>query len=126
MEKYNIHKIEEKLNCKKNIDHETFIFMSKIADYEKTYEFYKAEIQKQKITELNRINKEFLTNDYQRRYAVNQQILVSSICGEDNMSQELSRLIREQKVKLFKKILFYFFYFCLIFYFVIFRIILRK
>jgi len=72
--------------------------MSKIEEYEKTYNFYKAEITKQKINELNRINKEFLTNDYNRRYGVSQQILVSAICGEDNMSQEYSRMMREQKV----------------------------
>jgi len=72
--------------------------MSKIADYEKTYEFYKAEINKQKTNELNRINKEFLTNDYNRRYGANQQVLVSAICGEDNMTQEYSRIMREQKV----------------------------
>jgi hypothetical protein len=72
--------------------------MSKISDYEKTYDFYKSEIQKQKINEINRINKEFLTNDYNRRYGVNQQVLVSAVCGEDNMSQEYSRMMREQKV----------------------------
>jgi len=72
--------------------------MSKIADYEKTYEYYKAEINKQKINELNRVNKEFLTNDYKRRYGANQQVLVSAICGEDNMTQEYSRIMREQKV----------------------------
>ena len=74
--------------------------MSKITEYEKTYEYYKAETHNQKINELNRINKEFLTNDYQRRYGVTQQVMVSSICGEDNMSQELSRIMRDQKVKL--------------------------
>lgn len=78
--------------------------MSKIAEYEKTYDFYKAEIHKQKINELNRINKEFLTNDYHRRYGVTQQNLVSAICGEDNMTHEYSRIMREQKVKL--KIIF--------------------
>lgn len=87
------------MNKKTNKDQETLILMSKIADYEKAFDYYKSEIEKQKKKEINRINKEFLTNDYQRRYNISQHALVSAIYGEDNMSQEYSRMMREQKVK---------------------------
>lgn len=73
--------------------------MAKIQEYEKIYTNYISEIQTQKKRELNRISKEFLTNDYQRRYNVRQEVVVSAICGEDNMNSEYTRLIREQKVK---------------------------
>jgi hypothetical protein len=73
--------------------------MGKIADYEKAFNFFKSEIEKEKKREINRINKEFLTNDYQRRYNITQHTLVSAIFGEDNMSFEYTRLMREQKVK---------------------------
>lgn len=75
------------------------MLMAKINENEKIYFNSKKEIQVQKRAELSRISKEFLTNDFERRYNVSQDIVVSAICGEDNMNQELSRLTREQKVK---------------------------
>jgi len=87
------------LNKKTNKDQETLILMAKIADYDKAFDFFKSEIEKEKKREINRINKEFLTNDYQRRYNIPQHTLVSAIFGEDNMTVEYSRLMREQKVK---------------------------
>jgi len=88
------------LTKKQTIDEEILSLISKIAEFEKVYNICKAEIQTQKKRELNRISKEYLTNDYERRYNVPQEIAISSICGEDNMNAELSRLIREQKVKI--------------------------
>ena len=87
------------MNKKINKDQETLVLMGKIADYEKAFNFFKSEIEKEKKREINRINKEFLTNDYQRRYNITQHTLVSAIFGEDNMSFEYTRLMREQKVK---------------------------
>lgn len=81
-----------------NTDEETLILMTKIEEYEKTFSFYKLEIERQKKKEINRMIKEFLTNDYQRRFNVTQQTLVSAIYGEDSMSNEYHRMIREQKV----------------------------
>lgn len=75
--------------------------MEKINENEKIYRNCKKEIQTKKREELSRISKEFLTNDFERRYNVSQDIVVSAICGEDNLNQELSRLIREQKVIFF-------------------------
>ena len=81
-----------------NIDQDTLNLIIKMEEYEKTFNLYKLDIEKQKKNEINRINKEFLTNDYQRRFNANLHMLISAIYGEDNMSIEFSRLIKEQKV----------------------------
>ena len=80
------------------------MLMAKINENEKIFFNCKKEIQTKKRIELSRVSKEFLTNDFERRYNVTQDVVVSAICGEDNMNQELSRLLREQKVILFFKI----------------------
>jgi len=86
------------LSKKQTIDEEVLGLMTKISEYEKVYENCKSEIQISKKRELNRISKEYLTNDYERRYNISQETVISAICGEDNMNAEFSRLIREQKV----------------------------
>jgi hypothetical protein len=80
------------------------MLMAKINENENIYDKCRKEIQTLKKIELSRISKEFLTNDFERRYNVSQDIVVSAICGEDNMNTELLRLRREEKVIL----LFYF------------------
>jgi hypothetical protein len=72
--------------------------MSKVVDYEKALNYYKTEIEIQKKREIKRINKEFLTNDYQRRYNISQHTLVSAIYGEEKMSSEYNKLLRDQNV----------------------------
>ncbi len=85
---------------KQTIDEDVLVMMTKITEFEKIYDACKNEIQIYKKRELNRISKEYLTNDYERRYNVKQEIVISAICGEDNMNAEFSRLIREQKVNM--------------------------
>ena len=99
-------KIQEILIQKKINDEEMLMLMAKINEKEKIYFNCKKEIQTQKSIELSRISEEFMKNDFERRYNVTKDIVVSSICGEDNMNQEMSRLKREEKVGIF---LFYFF-----------------
>ena len=74
-----------------------FIFQS-LQRSKTLFSYYKKEIDQQKKGEASRMNKEFLTNDYQRRFNVNLHTLISAIYGEDSMSAEYSRMIREQKV----------------------------
>ena len=100
MRKYNVNKMEETLK-QNNIDIDTLNLMSKIEDYEKTFRFYKSEIEKQKKQELNRMNKDFITNDYQRRFGVTLHTIVSAIYGEDSMSSQYHSMMREQKVNYF-------------------------
>jgi hypothetical protein len=91
-------KIQDMLVQQQIVDEELLMLMAKINEYEKIFENCKKEIDVQKRAELSRISKEFLTNDFERRYNVSQNSVVSAICGEDNMNQELSRVMREQKV----------------------------
>jgi hypothetical protein len=51
-----------------------------------------------KRNELNRINKEFYTNEYQRRFNVTQEEMISALIGVDNTSNEIIRQKREQRV----------------------------
>ena len=99
-------KIQDMLIKKQILDEELLMLMSKISENEKIYENCRKEIISQKRIELSRISKEFLTNDFEKRYSVTQDIVVSAICGEDNMNQELSKVMREQKVK--KNLIYYF------------------
>lgn len=105
--KFNIYKLMESMNKKTHTNQEVMNLMSKVTDYENALKYYKTEIEKQKKREINRINKEFLTNDYQRRFNITQHTLVSAIYGEEKMSSEYSKLIRDQKVKY---VLFYYRY----------------
>ena len=86
------------MNKKTAKDPEVMILMSKLVDYENALNFYKTDIEKQKKREITRINKEFLTNDYKRRYNITQHTLVSAIYGEEKMTSENSRMVREQNV----------------------------
>lgn len=80
-------------------DQDISMLMVKITELEKIHILNKSEILFLKRNEINRINKEYLTNDYERRYGETQNIIVAAIFGEDNMSAEYSRILREQRVK---------------------------
>jgi len=56
-----------------------------------------------KKSELDRINKEYLINDYERRFKVPHEVIISALIGEDNTSNEYARQKREQK-KYFQEI----------------------
>ena len=61
-----------------------------------------------KRSEINRISFEFLKKDYERRFSVSIDDIVSVIVGEDNTSHEISKQKREHRVNyilfnLFKK-----------------------
>lgn len=101
-EKMNIKKIEEYLKQKENLNEEGLSVVNKIAELEKIYNKFKKELSQSRRQQLNRIGREFLVNDYARRYNVSQEVIVSAIAGEDNANSELLRQTREQKVKIFK------------------------
>jgi hypothetical protein len=88
------------LSNKKNLLNENIVeLISKINELEKVYEKYKKELLTIRRNELNRLNKEYLVNDYERRFGVPLDIIISAIAGEDNKNSELSKQQREQKVK---------------------------
>ena len=47
--------------------------------------------------ELDRLNKEFYRNNYQRRFGVSQEVVISAIVGEDFLLHELFREKKQQK-----------------------------
>jgi hypothetical protein len=48
--------------------------------------------------ELSRINKEFLINNYERRFKIDHQSLIATIVGQDFAAREYSDKLREQRV----------------------------
>jgi hypothetical protein len=65
---------------------------------EALYEKKKKILHKIKRDELDRIAKEFLTNEYERRFNVSKKTVVSAIVGEDNANFEIARQTREENV----------------------------
>lgn len=61
------------------------------------------EMNNMRKAELDRVNKEFYTYDYERRYSVNLEIMVSVIVGEDNVANEIGKQRRDQEAY-FKKL----------------------
>ena len=60
----------------------------------------KRELSNMKKNELDRINKEFVSKFYERRFNVSKETIVSVIVGESFAGSELIKLNRDQKVKL--------------------------
>ena len=85
-------------HSKFKIDDESFKFIQKIRDLEKQHQEIKEELNEMKQKELKRINKDFLINDYKRRFNVSQETVISAIIGEDNAANELIKQKRDQKV----------------------------
>jgi len=46
---------------------------------------------------LERLNKEFVFNEYGRRFNTDQQTVISAIVGQENSHSEYSKIIREQR-----------------------------
>jgi hypothetical protein len=97
-DKINIRKIEEFINKRDKVAEENGDLINKIQGLQALYDKSRKELSQMKRNELNRIGREFLLNDYERRYKVSQNIIISAITGEDNTSTELARQNREQKV----------------------------
>lgn len=82
-----------------NLEEDSFEIVGKISELEAQYEKKKKNLQKIKRDELDRISKEFLTNEYERRFNVSKKTIVSAIVGEDNTDSEIIRQSREENVR---------------------------
>jgi hypothetical protein len=80
------------------LDVETLKIVELFKEMETKHNDLKKEIYNMKRKELERINKEFLVNEYERRYNVGQEVIVSVIVGEDHVNSEMNRQVKEQKV----------------------------
>jgi hypothetical protein len=57
------------------------------------------EMYSMKRKELERLNKEFLVHQYERRFRIPQDVVISVVVGEDHVNSEMNRQNKEQKVK---------------------------
>ena len=77
---------------------ENYKYIKQSLCYERKINDMKNNIAKLKSDELKRINIEFLYNDYERRFQVKKDKVVSVIVGEQNLGLELHKLNSLQKV----------------------------
>ena len=67
-------------------------------DHEEKLEEMKLQLKEFQKKELDRLNKEFVVNDYSRRFKIDQETIISTIIGKELASNEYCRKLREQKV----------------------------
>ena len=72
--------------------------INEILELQKEEEKVRIKIKNLKINELNRINIEFLLNDYERRFEVNLEKIISVLMGEEFISKEFSLKLTKQRV----------------------------
>lgn len=56
------------------------------------------EIKKMQQNELNRLSKEFLHNDYARRFKTDRKIVIGAMVGQENLNQVIAKQKRQVKV----------------------------
>lgn len=83
---------------RETIDKESINFVTEMKENEKKLIAIQTYLSDIKKMELKRINFEFVKKDYQRRFNITHEEIVSIIVGEDNTSSEISKLRREEKV----------------------------
>ena len=93
-----IERIIDKTNPKAQSDNESLNMINEILELQKEEEKVRIKIKNLKINELNRINKEFLLNDYERRFEVNLEKIISVLMGEEFISKEFSLKLTKQRV----------------------------
>eukprot|EP00347_Sterkiella_histriomuscorum_P004311 403360932 len=67
-----------------------------IQSLEKRYNQLKQKMRKIKQEALERIGKEFLLNNYSKRFKVNQEVVLSAIVGEDKAKETMSLQLKKQ------------------------------
>ena len=64
--------------------------------------YLKQEKEKLKLSEMDRIFKEFQKNNYKQRYQVEKKTVISALIGEDNLENELFRQAKREKEYMYK------------------------
>jgi hypothetical protein len=93
----NMKKIEQIMKKKGQLGEDAMEYIKCVTELESQLKNIQNLMMTMKKTELARVNKEFYTNDYERRYKVSQENMISALIGEDNTPNELSRQKRDQK-----------------------------
>jgi hypothetical protein len=84
-------------NDQSKIDENTINSFKAVKELQNSINDLKLKMESLKSKELKRINKEFLTNNYQRRYNITQEEVISAIVGEDNTIKEYAKFVKDQK-----------------------------
>ncbi len=108
VDKLNIKTVEEYLNSKDKIDICSNLLLKELFDIDGKIAKMKSSMMNLRKNELNRLMKEFNTNDYERRFKTTKFVVISALIGEENTIAEIDRQTREQKVSsfIFSQLLF--------------------
>ena len=93
-----INKILDESRKVMKIDEDSLLYLKAIKILEAEEVQATKEINHMHKKELQRINSEFLMNDYERRFNITQEEVLSALIGEDLTPIEYHRQLREQKV----------------------------
>lgn len=67
---------------------------NEINSLEKRYNGLKQKMRRMKQEALERIGKEFMLNNYQKRFKVHQEVVLSAIVGEDKAKETMSKQLK--------------------------------
>jgi hypothetical protein len=96
-ENLNVKKIQDMLKNRAELGEDKIEYIRSVQDIEAQLRSLQNDMQIMRRKELDRINKEFYTNDYERRYKINLEGIISALIGEDNTPNEYAKQIRDQK-----------------------------
>jgi hypothetical protein len=82
----------------KDFDEESWKIYRSIAQLESQHDSIKNEMYEMKIKLLNDVNKEFISNDYERRFNISLEGLVNSLIGDEFLIPEMIRQTKLRKV----------------------------
>lgn len=93
----NMKQIEQMMQEKGLLKESTSKYINSVKHLEHNLKLIETVLNKLKQKELNRISKEFYQNDYERRFNVKQEIVISALIGEDNTMAELFKQRKEKR-----------------------------
>jgi hypothetical protein len=90
--------IDKFIGNKSVLDSDIVKIIDKIGEYEKQEKNLREVCENLKSTQMNRLFKEFILNDYEKRFITTKNSVISALLGEEQMHHELLRQAREEKV----------------------------
>ena len=90
-----IKQLEDYLNKKPKFDDRSVQMMNDLDQLERKHQHLKKEISHKRKKEMNRICKEFMDNDYEKRFDVSQEVVFAALVGENykNYDKKKSKFI---------------------------------
>lgn len=85
------------ISKKEQIDPDTKYLMDYVESLDKLIQAWRHDLSKMKQNEIIRISREYMINDYERRFCINIERIVSLIVGKDNVRSEMKKIINERK-----------------------------